>query len=120
MMSAKEISALIKDWMDIVKSMVIMLIFGFAAYCLIWNPDHLKKVVKDFGVKKGSFWGIDFDIAEAADALPRTASALEQAKSQVDLQRIQYIDAIDALRKSEIALNSSSQLEKMKRSIRLN
>lgn len=96
--SARETSETVKNWIDILKSLVAFLLVGLLLFLVGCDRERLKAMAQDMGISEISGPGVKVALATSSDALPRNEAALKEAQAQIRTLREGYSRAVNALR----------------------
>lgn len=107
-LGAKDFSEIIKNWIDIAKSALLVILFLVIIYFVLLDRARLKGFANEMGIETASVMGVQVKLQAAADALPQSQAVLQNADAQVTALSDELKNAMHALEISRAALAKSS------------
>ncbi len=104
--NSKETSETIKNWIDILKSILAFVVLSALLFLVGCDREKLAAMAREMGISKVSGPGVEIALG-ATDALPRNEAALKAAETQIQTLQTQYSTAVEALRQMQPRLASS-------------
>ena len=108
MTSAKDFSEITRNWLEILKAVLVIIVFGWIAWEFAFNRPFLRDAAKDIGIERLSGPGFEVSLAKTTDELPKAKAALDAANQRINGLSEQYSAAVSALDSAKGALSGAS------------